>query len=299
MSKFISNKNVYKMASNVKSYVESNGKLPYRYVFDNVEFTTQEMQDIMTYVLLNLGSNVRADTPQWCKTANGDNIVENIYKDDYLDQARRVHDYIIKNKQVPNNVKTLKSKKTVNIDLYTYCISKILVYYHEHEQLPNYCSYNYNDLNGKPKPSQKSRSEKILDEFESYFGVCKYIDDALAKIQGRGYAFYFSDGYNMSETIKRVYNRQGANCYDIAEVLYHLALGMNTKYGRNYQVQYLDVWCPVSGYDHIRIRLRNGSNGDWFYRDGACVLDGGGVTENWCGTSNNIIEVNPSWIMDG
>ena len=92
-------------------------------------------------------------------------------------------------------------------------------------------------------------------------------------------------------------NYEGANCFDSAEVFYHLAKGMNKKYGRNYDVQYLDVWCPKSGYDHIRIRLNTGSG--WFYRDPACVLDGGDITSNWCGTSDNIIEVNPDWIYDG
>ena len=144
---------------------------------------------------------------------------------------------------------------------------------------------------------QESRHVKILNYFEEHFGICEYIDDALEKIQGRGYAFYFSDGYNMYETIDRVDNGDGANCFDIAEVFYHCAKGMNEKYGRNYSVEYLDVWCPVSGYDHIRLRLNNGEV--TFYRDPACVLDGGDITDNWCGTSDNILEVNPSWIYDG
>lgn len=144
---------------------------------------------------------------------------------------------------------------------------------------------------------QESRHVKILNYFEDHFGVCQYIDDALEKIQGRGYTFYFSDGYNMYETIDRVDNGDGANCFDIAEVFYHCAKGMNEKYGRNYTVEYLDVWCPVSGYDHIRLRLNNGEV--TFYRDPACVLDGGDITDNWCGTSDNILEVNPSWIYDG
>ena len=144
---------------------------------------------------------------------------------------------------------------------------------------------------------QESRHVKILNYFEEHFGICEYIDDALEKIQGRGYAFYFSDGYNMYETIDRVDNGDGANCFDIAEVFYHCAKGMNEKYGRNYTVEYLDVWCPVSGYDHIRLRLNNGET--TFYRDPACVLDGGDITDNWCGTSDNILEVNPSWIYDG
>ena len=143
---------------------------------------------------------------------------------------------------------------------------------------------------------QESRHVKILNYFEDHFGICEYIDDALEKIQGRGYAFYFSDGYNMYETIDRVDNGDGANCFDIAEVFYHCAKGMNEKYGRNYTVEYLDVWCPVSGYDHIRLRLNNGEV--TFYRDPACVLDGGDITDNWCGTSDNILEVNPSWIYD-
>ncbi|MBO6275452.1 MAG: hypothetical protein J6M91_07980 [Methanobrevibacter sp.] len=149
-----------------------------------------------------------------------------------------------------------------------------------------------------PVAPQKSRSEKILDEFEKYFGKCEYIDDALAKIQGNGYAFYFSDGYNMYDTIIRIAKGQGANCYDSAELFYHLMLGMNTKYGRNYEPQYLHVWCPVSNYDHIRLRFKSNGKG-WYYRDPASVLSGNGVESNWCGTSNNIMEVNPSFILDG
>lgn len=167
-------------------------------------------------------------------------------------------------------------------------------------------SYVNNTIVIKPKPvdppvnrePQKSRYVKILEEFEKYFGQTEYIDDALEKIQGRGYSFYFSDGFNMYETIRRVYNGEGANCYDIAEVLYYIAYGMNEKYGRTYEVQYLDVWCPVSGYDHIRNRIRTSPNSAWFYRDGASVLSGNDITSNWCGTSENILEVNPSFIFD-
>ena len=141
-----------------------------------------------------------------------------------------------------------------------------------------------------------STATPTLDKFESRFGKVEYIDDALSCIQGNGYAFYFSDGYTVPDTIDRMANGNGANCYDSAEVFYRLAQEMNTKYGRHYEVQYLHVWCPVSGYDHIRLRLRS-NGGDWFYRDPASVLDGGSVESNWCGTSNNILEINPSWLL--
>ena len=162
----------------------------------------------------------------------------------------------------------------------------------------------YEVLNGESpnivylKDSNTTSSDTaVLDKFESYFGKVEYIDDALEKIQGYGYAFYFSDGYTVPETIERIANGYGANCYDSAELFYRLALEMNTKYGRNYEVQYLHVYCKVSGYDHIRLRLRS-NGGDWFYRDPACVLDGGSVESNWCGTSDNILSVDPSFMFD-
>ena len=156
MTKFISNNNVYQMAKDYKAHVEANHKVPYRFTYGGVEFITPEMQDIMTYVLLNLDHNVNADTPRWCSNANGDSINEKIYKDDYMDQARRVHDYIIKNGQIPNFVTTVKSKKRVNIDLYSYCVAKILVFYQDNKQLPNYCTYNSADINpNTPTPTTK------------------------------------------------------------------------------------------------------------------------------------------------
>ena len=47
---------------------------------------------------------LRAEITSFYHLANGDKIAENIYKEDYLDQAKRVHDYIIKNGQIPNFV---------------------------------------------------------------------------------------------------------------------------------------------------------------------------------------------------
>lgn len=148
----------------------------------------------------------------------------------------------------------------------------------------------------RPVEQEISTYVRLLNYFEDAFGICEYIDEALEKVQSRGYAFYFSDVYNVYETVDRIKNGDGANCVDAAELFYRLALGMNEKYGRNYKPEYLDVWCPVSGYDHVRLRLNNEEV--TFYRDPACVLDGGEIDENWCGTSDNIIEVNPSWLIE-
>ena len=295
MTKTIKNKSMFYLCSDLVKHTLKNYRLPEKLSYDGVTYYILEYVYIVSYGVYHLKSDFTIPNFTWVSN-EGEDVTERVSQAGYLDMAKRVYNYIMKNGKVPTYVRTPNGKQCP-IKLYVYHMSTIIQYYNNHKKLPDSCKFDYKTFH-RPEP-QKSRSEKILDEFEKYFGTCKYIDDALAKIRGRGYAFYFSDGYNMYETIRRVYNGEGANCYDIAEVLYHLALGMNTKYGRNYQVQYLDVWCPVSGYDHIRIRLRNGSTGEWWYRDGACVLDGGAITDNWCGTSNNIIEVNPSWIMDG
>lgn len=280
------------MAENVKSYVENNNKLPYRYVFDNVEFTTQEMQDIMTYAVLNPKSNCKADTPKWCSNADGDVINEKIYKDDYLNQAQRVHDYIIKNKQVPNYVSTTKSKKKVSIDLYTYCIAKILVFYKKNKQLPNYCEYNTSDFtksSSSGSSTAKTYSDEILQYFESKFGKVTTIDGALAKIKGLGYGYYYDDRYTNKQSIDRMKNRQGVNCTDACHVFWHIGKALG------YDVRCVHVKCR-GGDGHVKLQFKNKSY-DWFERDPASVLDGTCVECVWC-SNGTILSYNPSWFKE-
>lgn len=145
------------------------------------------------------------------------------------------------------------------------------------------------------KENTTSSSTPTLDLFESYFGKCEYIDDAMAIIQGRGYAYYYNSAYNTNTTIKRIVNWQGVNCTDSAQLFYRLAYDMNAKYGRNYECQFVHVFCK-SGTGHIRLRLKS-NGGDWFYRDPSACLDGNGITYNWC-SDGSVYAYNPSWIFD-
>lgn len=292
MTKNISNKNVYQMARDYKKYVENYGGVPYKFTYGGVEFTTNEMQDIMTYVLLHLDSGVRADAPKWCSKAHGDNIVENIYKEDYLNQAERVHNYIIKNKQVPNNVKTVKSKKTVNIDLFTYAVAKTLVYYQDHKQLPNYTSYDYRSLN--TKSPAKTYTQEIFDYFCSKFGKVTTIDGALAKIRNKGYGFYFSDKLTNKQVVDGLAgNGQKPNCVDIHQLFWHIGKALG------YEVRAVYVYCTTSKVDHIRMDFKHpkNTNGQWIHRDASAVADGECVECIWCG-NGDLLGYNPSWFTN-
>lgn len=155
----------------------------------------------------------------------------------------------------------------------------------------------YEVLNGKSpaivyikkEDATDETTDKVLKEFESYFGKVNYIDDVLEKIQGRGYAYYYDSQYNTSTTIKRIYNKQGVNCTDVGQLLYRLAIALG------YEAQFIHVKCS-GGDGHVRNRFRK-PNGEWFYRDGASVLKGNSIGNNWCSPPAYVIAYNPSWIF--
>lgn len=160
---------------------------------------------------------------------------------------------------------------------------------------------SYEVLNGKSplivyikKENTVSTNTPTLDLFEKYFGQCKTIDDALAKIRGRGYAYYYNSQYNTATTIERIYNKKGVNCTDSAQLFYRLAYDMNNKYGTKYECQFVHVFCQ-SGTGHIRLRFKRG-NESWWYRDPSAVLDGNSITYNWC-SNGRVNAYNPSWIF--
>jgi hypothetical protein len=141
----------------------------------------------------------------------------------------------------------------------------------------------------KKENTTSKTTDSVLAEFEKYFGKVNSIDEVLTKIRGRGYAYYYNSVYNTSTTIKRIYNKQGVNCTDVGQLLYRLAIALG------YEAQFIHVKCK-GGDGHIRNRFRKG--GDWFYRDGASVLDGNSITSNWCSPPAYTIAYNPSWIFN-
>ena len=289
MSKFISNANIFKMARDFRAHVENYHKVPYRFTYGGVEFFTMEMQDIMTYCLLNLTQNCNVGNTGWCKDANGDTIDEKIYKDDYLDQAQRVHNYVLQHNQMPNYVTTKNSHKRVNIDLYSYCVAKILVFYQDNKQLPNYCVYNSNYLSSQSSSGNKSYSQEILEYFESKFGKVTTIDGALGKIRGRGYGYYYNNAYSNKKSIDRMNWSQGVNCTDSAQVFWHIGKALG------YDVRAIHVMCR-GGDGHVRLQFYKPEYG-WFNRDPAAVLDGECVDCIWC-SNGTYLATNPQWFMN-
>lgn len=94
----------------------------------------------------------------------GDNINEQVLVNDYLDMNKRMINYVNKNGQVPSYIVTKKSKKKVNVNLFTFCLAKILVYYNKNKALPNYCIMNSKDVTGVEKLKVKKCVNPYLSE---------------------------------------------------------------------------------------------------------------------------------------
>ena len=94
----------------------------------------------------------------------GDNINEQVLVNDYLDMNKRFVAYVKKNGKVPSYIVTKKSKKKVNVNLFIFCLAKILVYYNNNKALPNYCIMNSKDVTGVVKPKTNSCTNPYLSK---------------------------------------------------------------------------------------------------------------------------------------
>lgn len=163
----------------------------------------------------------------------------------------------------------------------------------------------YETLNGKSPAivyvqnkntnSTTGTTETVNDTYKTfvkYFGSVTDIDSCLAKIQNRGYSGYYNSRYDNITSIKRMYNKQGINCTDSAQVFYKLALALG------YDVQFVHVRCS-SGTGHVRLRLKHPVNteGTWIFRDPASCLSGNGIRSNWCTSNYTLLAYDPAWIF--
>lgn len=142
-----------------------------------------------------------------------------------------------------------------------------------------------------PNASSSNTVDSTLKLFIDTFGEVTDIDSCLAKVQNRGYGYYYNSLYDTKTTIKRIKNRQGCNCVDGAQLFYRLGIALG------YEVQFIHVKCK-GGDGHVRLRLKHPKNteGEYILRDVAAVLNGNGIRSNWC-LNGTLIAYDPFWIF--
>lgn len=277
-------KDIITLAKKVKSNVENKQTAS----VDNVRnYTT--LAYLFSAAILRAGRDTGIKRIRENKKKVGYPIEKNINKKDYLNACKWYVQWCDNhNNTAPSYVKL---DKGINIWVWTYATAKILIYYSENKALPNYV-YTTNKYFRK---NEETYTDKIFNLFVSKFGKVNTIDEALGKIQGLGYGFYYDDHMTNVEVINNLANPNAdkPNCTDVSQMLWHIA----KKLG--YDVRAIHVWCNTSNVGHIRLQFRHvkHTNGYWINRDGACVINGGGITEIWC-SNGTYLATNPDWFME-
>ncbi|MGN0175211.1 MAG: cysteine peptidase family C39 domain-containing protein [Methanobrevibacter sp.] len=159
----IKTKEIQDMAVKIKQYVEKNKKIPNSIEINKKKYTKTECLYILGYAINNLKKDIAVISGKVAENPVNTSIKEDIYASDYKDQAKRLCQYIKQNGQAPNYTKSVKSKTEINPDLELFAFAKIIVYYYANKRLPNYCTYNSNDL----KTTVKSTTNNCSNPYKS------------------------------------------------------------------------------------------------------------------------------------
>ena len=218
----------------------------------------------------------------------GDHISNQISKSDYLALCKRLIKVVQTHERMANAM-TWKGKHFRCRD-YVYNFAKILVWYDSHNTLPA-----TNNINTKVWIKPKEYPEQIYDYFVQKLGKFNNtIDGALSLVDGKGYGGYSDDRYSNKTSIDRMADEDGINCTDSCHVFMNIAKHL-IKLGKYKRVDCIHVGCQ-SGVGHVRLRIQL-NDGTYIYRDPASVLDGNGVTSNWC-MNGEFWAINPSWFLE-
>ena len=212
---------------------------------------------------------------------NGEYMSRQILKKTYLDMAERLVKYVENHHKMPEYVSA--DGHHMKVADYCYMFSRILVYQYNHKSYPKYAN-----VNSKAFTKPTETGDEIYNYFVKTFGKITCIDDALEKIAGRGYGYYYDDRYSNKESIDRIRQGLGVNCTDATQMMKHVADGT----GKYKKIDGIHVKCK-GGDGHIFLRITQ-KDGSTFYRDPAAVLDDGNVTSIWC-SDGTVLAVNPSW----
>jgi hypothetical protein len=221
---------------------------------------------------------------------HGDYVSNQIKRNDYIRLAKDLIKFCENpdNNRMPNYLEW--NGKKLRTRLYVYVLAQALAYFNEHKEFPSKVNANYKAF----YPPKESTNE-VYAYFKKVFGdFGDTIDGALSKIDGNGYGGYSDDRYSNKTSIDRMHDGEGINYTDSCHVFYNIMLELIQK-GKYRKVECLHVGCS-SGTGHVRLRITL-KDGDTILRDPASVLDGNGVTSNWCTSNYELWGIDPDWFM--
>jgi uncharacterized protein YpmS len=279
-------------STRVKSFVDTNKRLPNYVTISNQEVTMPQFLQLVTEDLINTNAGSKTSVTMGSVSippnpsesfTSGD-----ITKTEYLKIANSILAFINSNGRAPNYVTT--SLGTMNYESLIYDYSKIMNFYLTNNKLPNYVSVT-------PGVIQSSTTTSTPTSLQPYLQPGTYAQstnptiEALSASITKGlttpyakavaifnwvknnitYSFYYGTKYGALGTL----TSKTANCVDHSDLVVALAraAGIPARYQEGY-CDFSDGW-----YDHVWAQLY--VNGQWYYADTISTANTLGVINNW------------------
>ena len=294
----------------MKSYYETNKKVPSSVSAGGQTFTTPEFLYLMSQAIYQLGNSNNNDIAIIRGIADpespfGDTLNDELYKADYLVVAKNLANYIVKNNQAPN----YSSSSLGDIIYYEVVdtFSRILTFYGNNNQLPNYSMVVYGTTSTSTSTSTGTVSitgsglneKNTLSDVSAYLkattncpitnsaikstvnsvisGLTTVKDKAVAifnyvrdKIS---YSFYSDTRYGAASTL----SYKTGNCVDQS----HLLVAMYRTAGIAARYVHGTCYFTSSGstYGHVWVQVL--VDGVWTCVDPTSSRNSFGVINNW------------------
>lgn len=279
-------KEIVALATDVKTYVEKHKTLPSK----ARGISKGKYSYILCKSVLNPNKDIVELNYSYAPNPNGDSINKTLTKKEYQSIASDVNKFVSPNKRLPNYDSF--QNKHINIDLVTYCFSKILNFYGKNNRLPNTCEFNSNIFKSSSNPKATSKGGKVCQALSKASGVT--ITDYKTLYKAFYYAvylYYKNDCFSQAVALKRFAQKLGMNCADLGQLAYYALkeLGYNVKIVRGV------IKCDSGSFGHIWCRIK--INGKWVNFDASAAAKGKGIGSMICGKITSITDYNPAWAV--
>ena len=278
---------LYQIAKSIRKYVETEYKLPVTVTINKVKWNVTDAAYLMASYISNPKNNVAGKHVGGASGPTGDRVNRDVNKAHYVKMCKELVSFVDKKGQLPNYI-TVDGKQRCSIILLIYCLSKIIVWMHEHKNAyPNYCHFDSRAFTKNNSAPVATSVDEVYDYAVKKFGI-KFttLDDVLEYVlKYFSYEFYYDD----YKSNKQVTDSKSGNCVDLLQWLWHMAKAMG------YDCRCIHVQCQ-SGVGHVYGQFKHAKNtgGKWITRDIAAVADGNSITHVWC-SNGYVLAQNPSW----
>ena len=281
---------VLEATARIKSFIDSNNRLPNYVQIDSKQVTMPEMLMIMSVSVLQLDTGIK--TRVALKDVNppadpgGDNINGQINKAEFLDIAQRIKSFIDSGGISPNYVTSSLGK--IQYESTIYMMARVLNFYNTNNRLPGHVTLEPWKAESIPVPAdlQKYLQKTANCQIDDYRieALSLSLTDGVNSTYDKGvkifnwvrdnlsYSFYYNTKYGAVNTYL---NKQG-NCVDHSHLLIALARAAEIP------AKYMHGTCTFTSgevYGHVWAQLY--INGNWYDADAISSRNTFGSIKNW------------------